>query len=579
MVISRNDRLCAMGEQCTQHDILGQAAKLGRHNKEPICEACGRRGYRREDASLTDEITVDHEHRSPQAEGVVEAAKASGFPRTVASPSVKVYHRADFPPERWAQLCERHGENLGSKAIYIWEGVEPGETSPDMTTACGRPGVAISGYTLVCEECWSGIRAGEPPRVCEPWDEDPAPPEERYDPLLQAARTLFGAGVAAEEEIIPTLVWAAKSWELGLAREITNRFVQAGEGTEEWDDLRRRFSSALGAFEPVRRMIASDIYRPHSFEEISELVAPEVAARLDPHEEYGIQWYNRQRVTERTVSEPDGNGGRRYRKRRTYKWRPKEEWIAIPIPAYLPRELVDRARALVGSGRARERKHLTREWELRGMMRCGCGWKMGTRTAQTKGRLFHYYVCKRSPAARRVGECAQRCVRATSVEDVVWRFVSELLKDPDRIKAGLEELIEQERNLARDDLGQEARLWEEKISECTRLRSAYQDQQAAGLMTLEELGSKLAKLEEIRRVAEAELAALDAREERVRELEADRDALIASYAEEVSEALDELSGEERMRIYEMLQLEVRPDPEGYEVSGAFCSSRPRGRRR
>ncbi len=57
------------------------------------------------------------------------------------------------------------------------------------------------------------------------------------------------------------------------------------------------------------------------------------------------------------------------------------------------------------------------------------------------------------------------------------------------------------------------------------------------------------------------------------ELEADCDALLTSYAE----ALDGLSEEEHTRIYEMLQLEVRPDPEGYEVSGAFCSKRPRGR--
>ncbi len=162
------------------------------------------------------------------------------------------------------------------------------------------------------------------------------------------------------------------------------------------------------------------------------------------------------------------------------------------------------------------------------MMRCGCGWKMGTRTAEAKGHLFHYYVCKRSPAARKIGECAQRCVRATRVEDIVWRFVSELLKDPDKLRAGIEELIEQEREAAHVDPGREAKLWEEKIAECARLRSAYQDQQAAGLMTLEELGSKLAKLEETRRVAEAELRALEAREERVRELEADRDALIAS---------------------------------------------------
>ena len=44
-------------------------------------------------------------------------------------------------------------------------------------------------------------------------------------------------------------------------------------------------------------------------------------------------------------------------------------------------------------------------------------------------------------------------------------------------------------------------------------------------------------------------------------------------------ALDELSGEGRMRVYEMLQLEVKPDTEGYEVSGTLCSRRPRGRRR
>jgi hypothetical protein len=159
----------------------------------------------------------------------------------------------------------------------------------------------------------------------------------------------------------------------------------------------------------------------------------------------------------------------------------------------------------------------------------------------------------------------------------VWRFVSDLLKDPDRIRAGIEELVERELQAGRDDPQREVGLWKEKIAECARLRSAYQDQQAAGLMTLEELASKLAKLEKTRRVAEAELRALDAREERVRELEADRDALLASYAEPVPEALDSLSGEERMRVYEMLQLEVRPDPEGYEVSGAFCSRRPRGR--
>jgi hypothetical protein len=171
----------------------------------------------------------------------------------------------------------------------------------------------------------------------------------------------------------------------------------------------------------------------------------------------------------------------------------------------------------------------------------------------------------------------ERCIRAGGVEDIVWRFVSELLKDPDRIRAGIEELVERERSDGYVDTGHETQYWAEKVAECSRLRSAYQDQQAAGLMTLEELGAKLKELEQTGKVAETEIAAQSAREGRAKQLEADRGSLIASYTATVPEALDGLSGEERSRVYEMLQLEVKPDAEGYKVRGALCNSEPTGR--
>jgi hypothetical protein len=37
-------------------------------------------------------------------------------------------------------------------------------------------------------------------------------------------------------------------------------------------------------------------------------------------------------------------------------------------------------------------------------------------------------------------------------------------------------------------------------------------------------------------------------------------------------ALDNLDGEEKNRLYQMLRLEVTPSEEGYQVSGAFCTS-------
>ena len=73
--------------------------------------------------------------------------------------------------------------------------------------------------------------------------------------------------------------------------------------------------------------------------------------------------------------------------------------------------------------------------------------------------------------------------------------------------------------------------------------------------------------------AEAEIAALAAQEERVEELERDRDALLEFYAGAVPEALDRLDGEERNRIYRMLRLEITPQEDGIlDVRGILSDS-------
>jgi hypothetical protein len=349
---------------------------------------------------------------------------------------------------------------------------------------------------------------------------------------------------------------------LGLAA-IQNRLLLEGVPTAE--------GKRVWALRTLRKVLMSDEVRPHSSEEVRQLVTPEVAARLNPHEEYGIQWYNRQKVAVRTISEPDDNGGRRYRNSRTFAWRLKEEWVAIPVPAYLSRTLVDRAHAALKNNRAFERKHPARTWELKGLMRCGCGLKMSTRTAQPKGapRRYHYYECKRYRICKEICSSFQKSFRAEKVEEAVWSFVSCLLKEPERIKAGMEALIEQERANGPRHFAKEESTWAEKIAECARLRSAFQDQQAAGLMTIEELGAKLKELERTNKLAQVELEAITLRKERVEELEMNRDVLLESLSSMLPEALDALEPEERSRVYRMLQLDIIPTPQGLRVSGAL----------
>jgi flagellar motility protein MotE (MotC chaperone) len=116
----------------------------------------------------------------------------------------------------------------------------------------------------------------------------------------------------------------------------------------------------------------------------------------------------------------------------------------------------------------------------------------------------------------------------------------------------------------------EVNAWLEKLSELDRKRSAYQDQQAEGLITLDELRAKLSNLEETRTTAQQELEALRGRRERIEELERDRDVLVERYAGMVPEVLDALSPEERHHVYKLLKLRVRVDADGtLEVDGVL----------
>ena len=134
------------------------------------------------------------------------------------------------------------------------------------------------------------------------------------------------------------------------------------------------------------QLILNDLYRPHAHDEIAPLVTPEVAESLGPGRAYGIWWWNR-RAVKKLDPGLGRNGGGRYRATTTTQ-KDREEWVAVPVPASerLPRELVDRAREAVTSRAGNERKHRTREWELKNLVRCRCGQLMILNTSRYKGR-------------------------------------------------------------------------------------------------------------------------------------------------------------------------------------------------
>lgn len=320
------------------------------------------------------------------------------------------------------------------------------------------------------------------------------------------------------------------------------------------------------------QLLLNDLYRPHTFAEIATLVTAELAARLDPDASYGIWWWNRRAVTKDYDSGRKLNGTGPYKVPTKTRERDPEDWLAVPVPLNpaLPRDLVDQARLATRSRRGNERKHRTRQWELKNLVRCSCGQNMILNTSRSSSRgPYFYYRCKRAAAYGREA-CSQRSIRVEKVEPPVWGFVSTMLKEPERIWRGLEAMLEHEGPT--DTMYGEVRHLEKELEERVRLRGAYQEQQAAGLMTLDELREKLGDIEEERGALESRLRALRQAGSRAEQLALDWESTLAHLAQLVPEALDGLSGDERNALYRMLHLEVTPLSEGLQVTGVLLPS-------
>ena len=367
--------------------------------------------------------------------------------------------------------------------------------------------------------------------------------------------------------------------EMAIVEKI---FRMAGEGLGTWTIQARLHAAGVPApmggpvwdIMVIKRLALNDLYRPRTYEEMAEMLGQEAKQRPKPSGMYGVQWHNCRKTTTRMVSEPDGNGGRVYRRRRTTTERPREEWIAVPVPANMPAAVVEAARQRVEENRTQERKYLAREWELRGLLRCPCGAGMRTQTTNphNKGHYF-YYSCSRRRKLRKMCDCRQPSIRVGNVEPLVWEFVRGLLLHPERIRAGMERMIAMERETSKGSPEKEARMWYDKLDDAGRKRSRYQEMAAEGLITFSELRERLAELEDTCGVLRGELDALAGRAEQAEQLERDKEALLEQTAGVSPEDLDALNGNERNEVYRILRLEVTPSGDGYAIRGVFRTDR------
>jgi hypothetical protein len=139
----------------------------------------------------------------------------------------------------------------------------------------------------------------------------------------------------------------------------------------------------------------------------------------------------------------------------------------VPVPdTGVSREVVEAARQSLKDNTRKPSKAAKRFWELSGGILRRVGHTLRPNSAHEKSdRRFHYYTCRSRYSTGQSRDCSNRkYLRVEQIEEQVWEFVRGVLRNPERIRAEIDGLIEEERTEAGRDPERDAKFWSWKLT-------------------------------------------------------------------------------------------------------------------
>jgi len=246
----------------------------------------------------------------------------------------------------------------------------------------------------------------------------------------------------------------------------------------------------------------------------------------------GTYWWGRQKKTYKTVSEVV-NGERVYKKKVVKEDRPRENWIAIPVPdSGIPPETIARAREMIGKHAWTVSRNSERTWELSGGVAVcsGCGSHLTAYSTSNSGKnrkKYFYYRCPNRGPSRCSNrknypadalEAQVRDTLAGTFQEETWtEFVN---KTCDRQLEDLRKLLRSDPQKTRESLVKRIGALETKM---TRLVDLFTD----GDISKETYREKKSAIEELIAGSHDELSKIDDLGTEMERIEGLRTALLA----------------------------------------------------
>ena len=239
-------------------------------------------------------------------------------------------------------------------------------------------------------------------------------------------------------------------------------------------------------------------------------------------------------------------------------FRPKEEWIEIPVPAIIDDDLFE---AVTGAAATHSRfspRRLREEnWLLRRLVVCGA---CGVRTVcDRRGPNLYYYVCPHRDPVQAGGpdrRCRQPSVRAAELDAFVWGQIREALLRPELLWAGEKAVVNATGPSDDEVLAVQLARFERELARTAAEKARLFDGYQAGVLPLGELQRRVPEVDRRRLELQQQQAELEARRAEL----ANHNRLrgrITTFAQRVRRGLEQLDFAGRQRLLRLLVEEVR----------------------
>jgi site-specific DNA recombinase len=180
--------------------------------------------------------------------------------------------------------------------------------------------------------------------------------------------------------------------------------------------------------------------------------------------------------------------------------RPREEWIGIPVPAIVDQETWNKAQELLKQNAYKARRNNNKHnYLLRGLVVCGLCGCMASGYVSNKST---YYNCgakrNKNKYSNPHDEVIQ--VKHKPFDEKVWTGLTELLSDPENLKAQLEKRIEAKKE--KMPFAQSMNEFDKELGQLEAQEKRILDAYREAIISLEELKSQKEKISSRRRVLE-----------------------------------------------------------------------------